>query len=64
MVFKKYCAAIAFGLTMFASVGVVIAIPVSAAPVECVPVGVTTKVDGSVWAVENCGGGIISYRIG
>jgi hypothetical protein len=33
-------------------------------PVDCVPVGVTTKPDGSVWAVEDCDGGKIEYRFG
>lgn len=41
-------------------------IPIVAAPVaiakphgildDCVPVGVTTRPDGSVWAIENCHG--------
>ncbi|KAA0024735.1 hypothetical protein [Antrihabitans cavernicola] len=35
----------------------------SSAPMECVPVGVTRDADGTVWAVEDCGGGIISYRL-
>jgi hypothetical protein len=33
-------------------------------PMDCVPVGVTTKPDGSVWAVEDCEGGKIEYRFG
>jgi hypothetical protein len=33
-------------------------------PVQCIPVGVTTKPDGSVWAIEDCNGDEIQYRFG
>jgi hypothetical protein len=33
-------------------------------PVQCTPVGVTTKPDGSVWAIEDCNGDQIQYRFG
>jgi hypothetical protein len=40
------------------------AIAMPHSPMDCVPVGVTTKPDGSVWAVEDCAGGKIEYRFG
>jgi hypothetical protein len=32
-------------------------------PVPCTPLGVTKKPDGSVWAVEECDGEKIHYRL-
>jgi hypothetical protein len=32
-------------------------------PVDCVPVGVTTDSAGIVWALEDCNGDIIRYRM-
>lgn len=46
----------------------IVAAPVAIAgphdPVHCSPVGVTTKPDGSVWAIEDCNGDKIEYRFG
>jgi hypothetical protein len=46
----------------------IVAAPVAIAkphePVQCSPVGVTTKPDGSVWAIEDCNGDKIEYRFG
>ena len=66
--------AVAVGAFMFGTIPVPILVdaPASTAqmsvnkphtPIDCVPVGVTTKPDGSVWAVENCNGDEIHYRL-
>jgi hypothetical protein len=62
----KYVARAA--VAAFAGILAIRAAPVAMAgphdPVQCTPVGVTTKPDGSVWAIEDCNGDQIQYRFG
>ncbi|WP_054812496.1 hypothetical protein [Nocardia arizonensis] len=51
------------GLTTF-GVGVAQASPAVHTQLPCVAVGVETYSDGSVWAVEDCGGLIIRTQVG
>jgi hypothetical protein len=64
----KFVARVALAAFMLGTIPIVLNAPVAIAkphsPVDRVPVGVTTKPDGSVWAVEDCDGGKIEYRFG
>jgi hypothetical protein len=53
----------AFVLGTMAIVAAPVAIAKPHEPVQCTPVGVTKKPDGSVWAVEDCDGEKIHYRL-
>jgi hypothetical protein len=54
----------AFICTVPAMIDAPVAIANPHSPVDCTPVGVTTKPDGSVWAIEDCNGDHIQYRFG
>jgi hypothetical protein len=57
------CAVLATFVVMMPIMAAPAAIAKPHSPVDCVPVGVTTKPDGSVWAIEDCNGDEIQHRM-